>query len=155
MTDWTDLDKNQQRQALDNFQKVQEMFGTLGYTINSTGWYKDYGLHDGSVVRLVPVFDKGISLDMAYKLVGIQISSIKFIPFEDGRPVQLEQFPRECMEDVAVIASKLASHTRTPVQEVFILTTTCEQCSNEVSSFIQVDGHYSCLECAGLLSSNS
>lgn len=145
------MNKDQQRLAMESLQKTQETLGLLGYTISSAGWHKDYGLHDGSVVRLMPVFDRGISLDVSYKLTGIQISSIKFVPFEDGIPVQLEQFPRECIEDVAAIASVLAPHARAPAQEVFILTSVCEQCSEEVSSFIQVDGHYSCLKCACLL----
>lgn len=147
-----DLNRNQQELAIENLTNIQNTLGELGFTLSGDrSYFKDYGLFDGSTVRLVPVFDKGISIDMSYRMVGISVSNTKFVPMSDGIPVQLEQFPRECFEDVAQVVSKLAPHARTPLKESYILTAECNECGDAASSFVQVSNVQMCLDCAGLL----
>lgn len=143
--------KNQQEQALDTLIAVQSLMGQLGFTMTSDGgYYKDYGVGDDSYARLTPIFDKGISLDMSYKLVGFNLSVNKQVHIVEGLPAPLEEFPIECVDDVKNVVANLAPGSRTQMVESFMVTATCSMCGNDVASYLHNKDGYTCLKCMGM-----
>jgi hypothetical protein len=145
------MSKNQREDAMSTLQTAQLLLGQLGFTLNGDGSYhKDYGTTDGSIVRLIPVFDKGISLDVAYRLTGFTVIHQKQIHFVDGLPAQVEEFPMETMADVKNLVSGLAPSSRSQMTDSYMITISCCQCGNDAESFIQLKGQYTCLKCVGM-----
>lgn len=146
------MSTNQQSDAINNLLVVQDLLGGLGFTLTSdNSYYKDYGLVDGTIMRLIPVFDKGISLDMAYKLVGFNITSTKYIPAVSDLHWSsvTGDVPAECKNDVSVIMRTIGSIDRKPLTENFMITAICSACNDEASSFFRVKGKDICVKCMG------
>lgn len=143
--------KNQQEQAIDTLLAVQSLMGQLGFTMTSDGgYYKDYAVDGDSIVRLTPVFDRGISLDMSYRLVGFDMTTRKQIHIVEGLPAPIEQFPIECVDDVKNVVTSLAPGSRTQMVESFMVMVTCNMCGNEVASYLHNKNGYTCLKCMGM-----
>lgn len=143
--------KNQQELAIATLQVVQQILGQLGFTLTADrGYYKDYGLTDGSVARLIPIFDKGISLDMSYRLTGFDIITSKRIHFVEGLPAPVEEFPFEMSDDVKSLIAGLAPASKPPLSESFMVTAECAQCGKDVESFVHIGNQYTCLQCLGI-----
>jgi hypothetical protein len=139
---------NQKDKALQDLIFIQEALGALGFTLaGDNTYYKDYGLLDGSVVRIIPHFDKGISVDMSYRLCALTVTNTRTVPIVEGKPVQFEYFPRECLNDVTQMLANLAPQSRMPLKETYIITAICDKCGLEVSSFFQDKGRRLCLKC--------
>src|SRR3990167_8956282 len=95
--------------ALQDLIAYQELLGELGFTIDGDGTYwKDYGLINGGRARIVPLFDKGISLDTSYCLSAISVSNERVVPIESGKLISFEQIPNECMQDVTRMIALMA-----------------------------------------------
>jgi ribosomal protein S27E len=140
--------------ALQSLINFQNLLGELGFTLSGDGgYYKDYGLLNGGQARLIPLFDQGLSADPTYVLSGIQIANQQTIPILQNGGTALDQFPRECLEDVTKMIATMAPQSRIPNRESFIVTAQCNICSKTVSSFSRVDEKVSCLSC--LLTQNS
>lgn len=142
--------KNQQEQAMADLMRVQQLMGRLGFTMTAdSGYYKDYGLMSGGSARLVPVFDKGISVNSSFKLIGVNIVNSVFIPIVESASPQLDGVPRECIDDVMSIIGELQPIAYQPMSETFMITATCGDCGNDVASFLQISGTVKCLRCMG------
>lgn len=136
------------KESLDELVYYQVLLGELGFTISGDGsYYKDYGLLDGSILRLVPNFDTGISLDSKFRLSAITINSSKTVPILEGGQTRLNEFPRECMGDVMQMMATMAPQSRMPLQETFIITEHCTMCGDKVSSFFKKQEETLCLDC--------
>lgn len=143
--------KNQQVEAMSMLQTVQLLLGQLGFTLNGDGsYYKDYGLNDGSAVRVVPVFDRGISIDVSYKLVGFNLTSSRRVQFVDGLPAPMEEFPFETVDDIRSLVTGLAPSSSQQMSDTHMIMATCSQCGNEVESFLHIKNAYTCLKCLGM-----
>lgn len=128
----------------------QEVFGELGYTLSGVNaYYKDYGTANGETIRLMPVFDQGLSNDKSFSLVAIDIMSHKRVELVPGAPAPLHEFPRECLADVSVILIRLAPDIAiTAKKTVHIIVAECDTCKLHVESFIHNKGATECLRCA-------
>jgi hypothetical protein len=136
-------------EAIQNLEHVQQLFGELEFTLTRTGYYKDYGLANGTTVRIVPMFDKGVSLDMRYDLSAISVAGNEIIPIVAGRQIAFDKIPAECREDVLRILAELAPGALISKKESFILTMICTKCRKEISSYLSIKGVVKCLKCAG------
>lgn len=136
------------KKTLNELIAIQTTLGGLGFSISGDGsYYKEYGLLDGSVVRLVPHFDQGISLDNTYTLSAVSIQSVRTIPIEGNAGATLSAVPRECVEDMTAMLASMAPQSRVAPQESYIISEKCSSCDNEVSSFFRKDGEVLCLTC--------
>ena len=148
--------KDQDQEAYDDLVLAQTILGQLGYTLTSDGkYYKDYGIQNGSTVRMVPIFDHGMSMDVQRRLTGFTIVTSKQIPIVEGIPAPFEEFPIECIDDVNTIINSLAPLSKISPVESFMVTQICSSCNNEVHSFMYMNGQYICLNCAGFSDSES
>jgi len=136
-------------EAIQNLEHVQQLFGELEFTLTRTGYYKDYGLSNGTIIRIVPIFDKGVSLDMRYDLSAISVAGSEIIPIVAGRQIAFDKIPSECRDDVLRILAELAPGALIPKKESFILTMICTKCRKEISSYLSIKGVVKCLKCAG------
>jgi hypothetical protein len=138
---------DQQDDAMHGLLVVQELLGSLGFTLTSDGnYYKDYALLDGGIARLAPVFDRGISLDVSYNLVGFNLTNSKFISAASLLEADL---PAECKSDMGVIINGISSTTSRQMVETFMVTTVCATCGEEVNSFLRLGGKDVCVRCMG------
>lgn len=138
--------------ALDDLIKAQVTLGDLGFTLlpNNT-YYKDYGLVNGGIVRIVPIFDKSISLAKEYSLVALEIVDYDRIEINSNEPIALEKFPMECMEDVTSILARLVPEVAMAQRkQTFIINADCSECKRNVHSFIKLGDVVTCLPCFGL-----
>lgn len=143
---------DQADEAMDTLRAVQSLMGQLDFTMTADGsYYKNYGIGDDSVMQLVPVFDKGISLDVSYKLVGFNMVTSRRVHIVEGLPAPVESFPIECVDDVKSIVQSLAPGSRTQLTETYMVTAVCSMCDNEVSSYVQQSGQFTCLKCMGMV----
>lgn len=140
---------SQKSQALASLQKIQLLLGELGFTLAADGYFKDYGLLNGSVVRIAPIFDKGMSLDMHYNLSALAVTGHETITIVTGQPVALDRVPGEARVDVMRMLAELAPEALIPKTESFIMTMICTDCHETVSSFFNLKGIVKCLECSG------
>lgn len=141
---------NQQEQAIKDLLETQTLMGELGFTLTSDGsYYKDYGTADGGIARIVPVFDKGVSMDMAFKLVGFSIQTSHFVPVTQGMIVATDRLPTECRSDADKLMAKIGAQARKPMSENFMITITCSSCNNETPSFFQFGTRQVCMKCMG------
>jgi len=128
----------------------------LGFTLSGDGtYYKDYGLINGGQTRLIPLFDQGLSSESTYTLNGIQIVNQQIIPILHNGETALDQFPRECLEDVTKMIATMAPQSRIPNKESFIITAQCCICSETVSSFSRVGEKVNCIPCLMQSTQNS
>ena len=137
----------QQQESIDSLTKIQELLGELGYTLTPDGYYKDYASANSTLTRIVPVFDKGMSLDMRYALSGLSITGHETISIVSGHQIEFAKIPSECREDVMRMLAELAPGALTPKGESFIITMLCTQCKNTVNSFLSLKGVVTCLDC--------
>lgn len=136
-------------QALKSLEKIQVLLGELGFVLAADGYYKDYGLSSGANVRIAPIFDKGLSIDLQYNLVALAVAGQETITIVTGQPVALDRVPGECRTDVMRMLAELAPDALVPKTESFILTMVCTECKELVSSFLNLKGTVKCLECSG------
>ena len=137
------------QQAMDSLVKIQTLLGELGYTLDKQGYYKDYGLLNGSLTRITPIFDKGMSVDLQYNLSALSIAGHEIISIVHGQPVALDKIPSEARTDVMRMLAELAPGALLPKSESFILTMSCSSCKEVVSSFFSNKGEVQCLKCLG------
>lgn len=137
------------KQAMDSLVKIQVLLGELGYTLDKQGYYKDYGILNGSLTRITPIFDKGISIDLQYNLSALSIAGHEIISIIHGQPVALDKIPGEARADVMRMLAELAPGALLPKFESFILTMSCATCKEVVSSFFSNKGEVQCLKCLG------
>lgn len=136
------------KKTLNELIAIQINLSNLGFSIGGDGnYYKEYGLLDGSTIRLVPHFDQGMSLDNTYILSSVAIQSMKVVPIEGNAGTTLSEFPRECVEDVTTMLATMAPQSRIAQKETYIINETCSQCKTEVSSFLRKGGEILCLSC--------
>jgi hypothetical protein len=141
---------NQVQETMATLLNTQKLLGDLEFTLTSDGrYYKDYGLVNGSSVRIVPTFDKGISLDVRVKLVGFTITTSKTIDVIDGVSTSITDFPIECTDDITKIIGALAPFSRPPLDETFMVTQICSTCNQDSHSYMLIGGEYQCLRCSG------
>ena len=142
--------KDQQEEAIDALMIIQSILGQLGFTLTSdSAYYKDYANSDGDAIRIIPVFDHGISVDVHRKLTGFNVIRSKFIPIIEGIQAPLDQIPMECLDDVSKIINSLAPFSKPPLAETFMVTQTCSMCDRDTESFLYFNGAYVCTKCAG------
>lgn len=142
---------DQQTSAMADLMIIQSVLGQLGFTLTSDGkYYKDYALSDNTAMRIIPVFDHGMSVDIQRRLTGFNLVTNKLIPVVQGISVNIDDYPVECVDDITKIISILAPLSRSAMSENFMMTQTCSMCANDVSSYIYMGGKYMCLRCAGL-----
>ena len=140
---------NNKQQALDSLTKIQILLGDLGFTLTQNGYYKDYGSVNGSTTRIVPIFDKGLSLDLQYNLTAVSVEGQETIEIARGQPVALDRIPSEARTDMMRMLAELAPDALLPKTESFILVMTCSSCTEVVSSYFVNEGDVKCLECLG------
>ncbi len=138
---------NNKQQALDSLTKIQILLGDLGFTLTHDGYHKYYGLLDGSTVKVTPVFDKGLSIDLQYNLSALAVEGQQLISIARGQPVALDRVPSEARTDVMRMLAELAPDALLPKTESFILTMTCSECTEVVSSYFVREGDVKCLKC--------
>jgi hypothetical protein len=142
--------KSQTEGAIDALLVIQGILGQLGFTLTSDNkYYKDYASTDGDAIRIIPVFDHGISVDIHRKLTGFNVIKSKVIPIVEGLSAPLDQIPVECLDDVSKIINTLAPFSKPPLAETFMITQNCSMCGDEVESFLYINGTYTCTKCAG------
>jgi len=132
-----------------SLEKIQVLLGELGFVLTGGGYHKDYGLLNGSVVRIQPIFDKGLSVDMQYNLVSLSVAGHEVISIVSGEPLALNRIPAECRVDVLRMLAELAPNALIPKVENFIISMICTECKENVSSFFNLKGTITCLECLG------
>lgn len=136
------------KKVIEQLQEIQNTLGRMDFTLLPDGtYYKDYGLLDGAVLRIVPHFNYGISLEEELTLVSIDVNSVRNIPIVSHGKTALNEFPRECMDDVATMIATMAPQSRMPLKESYIVEAECDHCKQIVSSFFTVDGRHTCLDC--------
>lgn len=138
---------SQKQQALDSLVKIQVLLGELGFTLMQDGYFKDYGTVNGSVVRIAPIFDRGLSLDLQYNLSALCVTGQETITIERGQPVALDRVPSEARTDVMRMLAELSPGALLPKTETFIMIMTCSSCADVVSSYFVNEGEVKCLKC--------
>ncbi len=140
---------NNKKQAMASLENIQLLLGELGFILTPDGYYKEYGLVNGGTVKIAPIFDKGLSVDLHYDLSALEISGSEAITIQSGQPVALDRIPSEARTDVMRMLAELAPAALLPKTENFILTMICSRCKNTVSSFFNLEGTVECLHCLG------
>lgn len=140
---------NQKQHAIKSLEKIQLLLGELGFVLTPEGYHKDYGLLNGATVRISPIFDKGMSMDMQYNLTALSIAGHEVVPIVTGQPVALDKVPGEARVDIMRMLAELAPDALMPKTESFILTMMCIECKETVSSFFNLKGTVKCLDCMG------
>jgi phosphomannomutase len=125
---------------------VQRLLGELNFTLTRDGYYKDYRVANGTIVRIVPAFYK--ELNKRYFLNAISIDD-EVISVVADKQIDFSKIPVECMDDVLRILAELAPEAIISKKESFILTMVCTKCHKEVSSYLSIKGVVKCLKCAG------
>ncbi len=138
---------NNKKQALASLENIQLILGELGFTLTPEGYCKEYGKVDGGTIKITPVFDKGLSVDMHYDLSALEISGSGIILIQSGQPIALDRVPSEARSDVMRMLAELAPGALLPKTENFILTMVCNECKDVVSSFFSLEGTVKCLKC--------
>ncbi len=129
---------------------VQDAMGELGFTLTpQRTYYKDYSNKDGSVSRITPIFDTGMSYDQQYRLSTISITTVKHIPIVDNGNVEWKEFPSASVADISTIIAKLSSAGRQKIGNQYIISQECLKCKKVVPEFILVDKQSYCLSCMG------
>jgi hypothetical protein len=137
----------QQQQSIDGLIKIQELLGELGFTLTPDGYYKDYASANNTLTRIVPVFDKGMSIDMQYALSGLSITGHETIPIISGLQIEFAKVPAECREDVMRMLAELAPGALVSKEETFIVNMICTECKDNVHSYISLKGVVTCINC--------
>ena len=140
---------SQKEQAIQSLIKIQTLLGELGFVLTQTGYHKDYGLHNGGISRIIPVFDTGISTDMQYNLSALSVAGEHIIPIVAGQPIALDKIPGECRVDVMRMLAELSPNALLPKIETFIISMNCTSCKESVNSYLNIEGVVTCLACAG------
>jgi len=141
---------NQMDMAMQSLMAIQNVMGELGFILNGDNtYYKDYALMDGSIMRLTPVFDRGTSMNVDYRLVGFNINTMKFVSITNGTLESPNAVPRDCTGDVSRIIETVGFLEKKPQTESFIVVVPCSDCGNEVNSYLQFGTKFRCLKCVG------
>lgn len=141
----TIINKNKDIQMLVAF---QTLLGDMGFTLSGNGtYYKDYRLHNGSNVRLIPHFNTDPSTSKVHQLSAISINNSKIVLIKENGNTELGEFPKECMEDVTKMIVMMAPQSRMILKETYVITEHCNMCSNKISSFFKKDGEAYCINC--------
>jgi hypothetical protein len=139
------------KKSFDDVVAAQEIFGSLDFTLDSSGYSKVYAIGSKAYYKLTPVFDRGLVSDQTYGFVGFQGASQELIPVAVGVEIPWDKFPVECMSDISSIIAALAPGVfMVKKPAVYIITAQCGDCALHVNSFIHLKGATQCLKCAGI-----
>jgi hypothetical protein len=139
----------QHTKAVENLDRIQRLLGELNFTLTKNGYYKDYGTNNGSTTRIIPIFDKGLTLDVQYNLSAMEVTNSEIIPVITGKTVSFDKIPAECRDDIIRMLAELSPEAIIPKTESFILTMICTKCREEVYSYFSLKGVIKCIKCMG------
>jgi len=131
--------------ARDKIINWQTKFGELGFTLTSDfTYYKDYGVGDNSVVRLMPRFDGGTDSQRDFSLTGFSIVTNSFISVDKLNLGKLG-LHHDCTKDIISIMSNCGDGFSN--KESFIIEEECSVCATITNSFIVEDDKLLCMDC--------
>jgi hypothetical protein len=132
--------------ALDKLIHAQDVLGNLGFIITSGGrYYKQYAENE-AVIKIEPLFDRGVSFDVDHVLTGLMISRQEFVPITDS--YVLSKLPKVAQVDVETLLRELEVKLSSQAEPTHIDMVTCHGCGKKVSDWIQnvKSGEYLCID---------
>jgi hypothetical protein len=118
---------------------ANNVLSSVEFTLASDGWYKLYS-DSNTVYRVEPKFDKGISVDKRYDIIGFIIHKQEYV---EAASINNKNIPKEMYEDMSKIVNELSQYTIKRTDSAVDMVQ-CDICHDKVAEWMEIKDKYIC-----------